>query len=115
MVYNIDGNEAVEIEDTPRMRFREEIEYAYRRDATTGAVYTMVLIPQKNTSGEIQFPFVLWPNFPNGGNQSALMMNLQKDYLVVINGGRFQVPWGAGVALTGLPCGTVIQNGVVLQ
>lgn len=112
MVYDINGNEICgdRIE-----RFRREIRFFYDRDETTGAFYTQVIIPQTNRFGEKQYPFVRWPNYPNGGNKSAYEYNQNKDFLFVINAGRYGAPYGAGVTLTGLPTATVIQNATVLQ
>ena len=115
MIYDIRGNEMTNKKFTAYDRFKSEIGYSRRRDSITDAVYTVIRIPKINSYGDVQYPFVLWKNYPNGGNESALEMNTSENYLVAINGGRFQLPWGAGVTLTGLPCGTVIQNSVVLQ
>ena len=112
MIYDISG---IEISNTVQERFMRETSVIYKRDDTTGAFYTHVIVPQKNAYGEKQYPFVIWPNYPNGGTQSTLQMNMVKKYLVAINGGRYDSPYGAGVTLTGLPKGTVIQNSVVLR
>ena len=89
----------------------------YRRDTATGCYYSLMTIFQKLPNGSKQYPFVKWPNYPNGGTKSAFEMNRDSNYRynIVINSGTFQEPYGAGVTLTGVPCGTVIQNGVVLR
>lgn len=112
MIYNING---YEISDSRVERFKREIIYSYKRDETTGAFYTHLVIPQINSKGEKQYPFVIWPNYPNGGTESAYPIALREDYEVIINAGRYSEPYGAGVAVTGLPRGTVIQNSIVLQ
>ena len=112
MIYDINGNN---ISDDRAARFKREIRYSYKRDDTTGAFYTHLLLPQKNAAGEKQYPFVVWPNYPNGGNESAYQYNQRKNFNVVINGGTYLAPYGAGVTLTGTPTATVIQNSVVLQ
>ena len=109
-VYSIDGRALVE-----QGGFRSLIRYGYKRDEATGAFYTVVSIPQTDNDGNKQYPFVIWPNYPNGGVQSTLQMNRAKKYLAAVNAGRFASPYGAGVTLTGKPLGTVIQNSVVLQ
>lgn len=86
----------------------------YHRDSETGAFYITVLIPQTLATGEKQYPFVIWPNYPNGGIQSALEMNRDRKFLVATNGSGVFPPWGAGVTETGVPIGIVIQNGVFL-
>ena len=112
-VYDVSGNE-LSLSDS-KSRFRDFIQFRYERDETTGAFYTHVIIPQKNPFGDVQYPFVYWPNYPNGGTESAYQLNQREKYLFVVNGGKYGSPWGNGVTLTGLPLGTVIQNGVVLQ
>lgn len=112
-VYDVSGNE-LSLSDS-KSRFQNCIQYNYDRDETTGAFYTHVIIPQKNSFGDVQFPFVYWPNYPNGGTESAYQLNQREKYLFVVNGGKYKSPWGDGVTLTGTPKGTVIQNGVVLQ
>lgn len=91
------------------------IHHQYKRDPTTNAFYTLLSIPQTDKNGNKQYPFVYWANYPNGGIESTYEMNRRKNFLVAINAGRFAAPYGAGVTLTGLPKGTVIQNSVVLQ
>lgn len=95
--------------------FQNLINYNYHRDSATNAFYTVLNIPQTDYHGNKQYPFVYWENYPNGGIKSTLQMNASKGFFVAINAGRFQSPYGSGVTLTGLPCGTVIQNSVVLQ
>lgn len=112
MIYDVHGND---ISDNRTQRFKREMQYTYDRDETTGAFYTHVLLQQKNSYGEKQYPFVYWPNYPNGGIESAYELNQRKNYNMVVNGGTYLAPYGAGVTLTGTPTGTVIQNGVVLQ
>ena len=109
-VYSIDGRALIE-----ETGFRALIRYWYKRDDETGAFYTLVHIPQTDHEGNKQYPFVIWPNYPNGGIQSTLQMNRAKKYLAAVNAGRFASPYGPGVTLTGKPLGTVIQNSVVLQ
>lgn len=113
-IYDYQGNEVFQSE-TPADRFSRLIDFNYRRDETTGAFYTVLTVPMTNDAGEKQYPFVIWPNYPNGGVQSTLEMNLVKKYLVAVNAGMFAEPYGSGVTLTGLPLGTVIQNSAVLQ
>lgn len=108
--YEINGSKVIIDSATSSL-----INYEYRRDAQTGTFYTIVNIKQTDGKGNKQYPFVYWPNYPNGGIESTLQMNRRKKFLVAINAGRFEAPYGAGVTLTGLPSGTVIQNGVVLQ
>lgn len=90
---------------------------AYRRDEETGCYYSVIRIFQKLPNGDKQYPFVTWPNYPNGGTKSVIEMNRDAGYKynIAINAGVFQSPYGAGVTLTGVPVGTVIQNGVVLK
>lgn len=113
-VYDYQGNEVFQSEK-PSDRFARLIDFRYQRDETTGAFYTVLTVPMTNNAGEKQHPFVIWPNYPNGGTQSTLQMNRVKKYLAAVNGGRYASPYGAGVTLTGLPLGTVIQNSAVLQ
>lgn len=87
----------------------------YHRDADTGAFYITVLIPQTTVSGEKQYPFMLWPNYPNGGTQSTLEMNREREFLVAINGSGICPPYGGNVSVSGEPIGIVIQNGVLLK
>ncbi len=89
----------------------------YRRDKETGCYYSLMTVFQKLSNGSKQYPFVKWPNYPNGGAKSVFEMNRDSGYKynIVINSGTFQEPYGADVTLTGVPCGTVIQNGVVLR
>lgn len=112
-IYDYRGN-ALDCETTVD-RFEHSIRFSYQRDDVIGAFYTVLLVPMTNDAGEKQYPFVIWPNYPNGGIQSTLQMNRAKKYLVAVNAGRFANPYGAGVTLTGLPLGTVIQNSIVLQ
>lgn len=112
MVYDINGSPVV-VDDYSS--FADLMKFEYHRDSTTGAFYTLLNIPQTDYQGNKQYPFVYWSNYPNGGNKSTLDMNKQHKFIAAINGGRFQSPYGPGVTLTGLPCGTVIQNSVVLQ
>lgn len=109
--YDING-EKVTLENSGS---KSLVNYEYRSDAQTGAFYTIVNIRQEDGDGNKQYPFVYWPNYPNGGIESTLQMNRRKKFLTAINAGRFTEPFGPGVSLTGLPVGTVIQNGVVLQ
>ncbi len=96
---------------------RPDISLTYKRDENNGCFYSIIIIPQTRTDGTRQYPFVKWPNYPNGGNKSAWEFNRDEDYkyYVVINGGTFRNPYGPGVTLSGLPTGTVIENGVVLS
>lgn len=96
---------------------RPDISLTYKRDENNGCFYSIIIIPQTRTDGTRQYPFVKWPNYPNGGNKSAWEFNRDEDYkyYVVINGGTFRTPYGSGVTLSGLPTGTVIENGVVLS
>lgn len=112
-IYDYRGN-ALDCETTVD-RFEHSIRFSYQRDDVIGAFYTVLLAPMTNDAGEKQYPFVIWPNYPNGGIQSTLEMNRVKKYLVAVNGGRYDSPYGAGVTLTGLPKGTVIQDSVVLR
>ena len=95
--------------------FQDLIRYEYRRDDETGAFYTIVFVPQTDEYGNKQFPFMLWPNYPNGGTESPLQMNRRLKFLVAINGAGIAQPWGPDVTVSGGPLGTVIQNGVVLR
>lgn len=113
MIYDINANPLVA--DSAKDRFREMLKVTYDRDETSGAFYTLINIPQVNMKGEKQYPFVIWPNYPNGGTESAYTINQRKNYEVIINSGRYSSPYGAGVTLTGIPKGTVIENGIVLQ
>ena len=113
MIYDINGNNISE--DNRTNRFKNQIRYSYHRDETTGTFYSKILIPQSNPVGEKQYPFVYWPNYPNGGTESAYQLAQRKNYLVLINAGKYGSPYGEGVTLTGLPRATVIQNSVVLQ
>lgn len=96
---------------------RPDISLTYKRDENNGCFYSIIIIPQTRTDGTRQYPFVKWPNYPNGGNKSAWEFNRDEDYkyYVVINGGVFRNPYGPGVTLSGLPTGTVIENGAVLS
>lgn len=113
MIYDIHGTPLDA--ETTKGRFRSLIDYKYGREPITGAFYTVLNIPQTNLVGEKQYPFVLWPNYPNGGIESALDLNKRENYLVAINAGRFSSPFGPGVSVTGAPQGTVIQNSQVLR
>ena len=114
MVYDISGNNLIH-EETARDRFEAMLKVSYKRDETTGAFYTLVNIPQTNLIGEKQYPFVMWPNSPNGGTESALELARRKGYMITMNAGRFYQPYGPGVTVSGTPTGTVIQNGQVLR
>lgn len=87
----------------------------YHRDSETGALYITVLVPQTLISGEKQYPFTIWPNYPNGGTQSTLEMNRDRKFLVAINGAGICPPWGGNVTVSGAPIGIFIQNGVLLK
>lgn len=91
------------------------ISFNYCRDEITGTFYTVVHIPQTDGCGNKQYPFTIWPNYPNGGTESPLQMNKRLKFLVAINGTGIKSPWGPGVTVSGGPLGTVIQNGVVLK
>ena len=95
--------------------FQDLITYDYKRDETTGAFYTVVKVPQKDANGNKQYPFMIWPNYPNGGTESTLEMNTRLKFLAAINGAGIHSPWGAGVNPSGGPLGIVVQNGVVLK
>lgn len=95
--------------------FERLITYKYCRDNETGSFYTVINIPQTDYSGNKQYPFAIWPNYPNGGTESVLQMNKRLKFLVAINGSGIKSPWGPGVTVSGGPLGTVIQNGVVLK
>ena len=112
MLYNIDDKS---VSPNARDKFAEEITTEYKRDSINGAFYSIMRIPKVNSYGGIQYPFVLWPNYPNGGTKSPYEFAMEEDYLVTINCGRFLAPWGMGSELTGIPCGTTIQNSEVLQ
>lgn len=109
-VYDIDGNPIVKYSE-----IGNSIKYSYQRDETTGAFYSLLLVPQTTPNGSKQYPFTIWPNYPNGGIESALQMNRRLKYLVAINGAGFKSPYGEGVTVSGKPMGIIIQNGVVLQ
>lgn len=95
--------------------FQDLINYDYRRDATTGAFYTAVNVPQKDATGNKQYPFMIWPNYPNGGTESCQQMSKRLKFLAAINGAGINEPYGAGVTVSGIPMGIIIQNGVVLK
>ena len=95
--------------------FRNSIRYEYHRDSESGAFYTTILIPQTDVDGNKQYPFVLWPNYPNGGTESVLQMCRSRKFVAAINGSGIVAPYGEGVKVSGLPIGIVIQNGVLLQ
>lgn len=95
--------------------FGHLIKYTFYRDSITGALYSTLYVPQTNEYGEKQYPFVIWPNYPNGGNESALEMNKRLKFLCATNGSGCLDPWGEGVKVTGLPYGPIIQNNVLLQ
>ena len=101
MVYNINGAEVANINN----ELEDLIYYDYKRDEETGVFYTMIHVPQTDFSGDKQYPFVYYPNYPNGRTESTLEMNRRKKFLVAINAGRFNTT-------TGVPVGTVIQNSV---
>lgn len=101
MIYNSDGKTVN----------NHGINYEYRRDSVTGAFYTIVNIPQVDSDGNKQYPFVLWDNYPNGGNKSVIQMNRTRNFRVAINAGRFAAPYGGTTDVTGMPQGIVIQNG----
>lgn len=109
-IYDVSGNEILLSAD-----FDTLINYRYCRDTETGAFYVAVNVPQTDYSGNKQYPFTLWANYPNGGTQSPLQMNMERKFLVSINGTGIKQPWGPGVTVSGLPLGIVIQNGVCLQ
>ena len=110
MVYDINGNIIGDVNE--KNIFEDVISYDYKRDETTGVFYTIIHIPQTAPNGEKQYPFIYWPEYPNGGIESTFQMNQRKKFLVAINAGRFAEPFGAGVSRTGVPLGTVIQNSV---
>lgn len=114
MVYDINANPLVQPE-SQKERFEQLIKVTYDRDEASGAFYSLINIPQKNYKGERQYPFVYWPNYPNGGVESAYQINIREGFSVIINAGRYNTPYGRGVTLTGKPKGTVIQNSIVLQ
>lgn len=96
-----------------RTGFEDLITYEYKRDATTGALYYVVRIPQTDAKGNKQYPFVIWPNYPNGGKESPLRMNRRCRFLVAMNAGAVYEPYK--YPQTGLPIGTVVENGVALR
>lgn len=108
LYYNKSGNRV-----NIRTGFEDLITYEYKRDATTGALYYVVRIPQTDAEGNKQYPFVIWPNYPNGGNESPLRMNRRCKFLVAMNAGAVFTPYT--YPLTGLPIGTVVENGVALR
>lgn len=95
--------------------FQNLISYEFQRDAETGAFYTVVRVPQTDSNGNKQYPFTIWPNYPNGGTQSTLQMNRERKFIVAINGAGICPPWGGDVSVSGEPIGIVIQNGVLLK
>lgn len=99
MVYNIEGIEIANDEN----KFEDLIRYDYKRDDTTNIFCTIIHIPQTDFDGNKQFPFVYYPNYPNGRTESTFEMNTRKKFLVAVNAGRFNTS-------TGVPVGTVIQN-----
>lgn len=106
-LYDYDGK--------PLNNLRDGIRYEYRRDDETHAFYTALYVPQTDQYGNKQYPFTIWPNYPNGGIESTLEMNRRLKFLVAINGCGIASPYGEGVAVSGGPLGTVLQNGVVLR
>lgn len=106
-IYNINGKDVENI--------LPDVSLTYGRDTTTGCYYSVIRILQKNPEGKMQYPFVTWPNYPNGGNKSVIEMCQSNNfkYGVAINGGTFRSPYGEGVTLSGTPVGTVIENGIV--
>ena len=106
-LYKYDGS--------PLNGFQDLIQYEYLRDAETSAFYTKLFVPQTDDKGNKQYPFTIWPNYPNGGIESTLDMNKRLKYLVAINGTGIFSPYGQGVTVSGGPMGTVVQNGVVLR
>ena len=95
--------------------FQDLITYDYKRDETTGAFYTVVKIPQKDANGNKQYPFMIWPNYPNGGTESCQQMCKRLKFLAAINGAGIFSPYGQGVTVSGVPMGIIIQNGIVLK
>lgn len=91
------------------------IRYEYRRDSESGAFYTTVFIPQTDVNGNKQYPFMMWPNYPNGGTESVLQMCRSRKFVAAINGAGICSPYGQGVNVSGAPIGIVIQNGVLLK
>ena len=76
-IYDIDGN--LLVDNSVKSRFKNLIRYFYKKDSATNTFYTMVLIPQTNYDGEKQYPFVLWSNYPQGGNKSTYEMNKERN------------------------------------
>lgn len=99
MVYDIRGMEIA----NKTKEFDTVINYEYKRDDLTNVFYTVIHVPQIALNGKKQYPFVYYPNYPNGRTESTFEMNIRKKFLVAINAGRFNTS-------TGVPVGTVIQN-----
>ena len=95
--------------------FQNLISYELQRDSETGALYTVVRVPQTDQNGNKQYPFTIWPNYPSGGIQSTLEMNRERKFLVAINGAGICPPYGGSVSESGEPIGILIQNGVLLK
>lgn len=96
-----------------RSGFEDLITYEYKRDSATNAFYYVVRVPQTDANGNKQYPFVIWPNYPNGGTESTLRMNKRCKFLVATNSGGFLTPYT--YPQTGVPIGAVVENGVALR
>lgn len=109
--YETDGEQVKLVEEG----LKNSISYEFLRDSETGAFYTVLRVPQTDANGNKQYPFMIWPNYPNGGVESALQMCTRLKFLAAINGAGIVSPYGQGVMVSGGPIGIVIQNGVLLQ
>ena len=83
--------------------FEHAINYTFQREPEYNIFYTVIRIPQKIPNGNKQYPFVYYPNYPNGRAESAYELNQRKNFLAVFNAGPFNTS-------NGLPSGTIIQN-----
>lgn len=95
--------------------FEGLVKYDFHRDSVTGAFYTTLFVPQTDNNGNKQYPFFIWPNYPNNGIESTLEMNRRLHFIVAINGMGVLPPYGGDTTVTGAPYGVMIQNGVVLK
>ena len=77
-------------------------------DSVTDTQYQVIRIYQTKLDGTKQYPFVVCPNGTEKATYSASTLNHEKEYLLAINAGVFDMS-------TLKPDGVVVENGKVIQ
>lgn len=83
-------------------------EVSESHDSVTDTQYQVIRIYQTKLDGTKQYPFVVCPNGTEKATYSASTLNHEKEYLLAINAGIFDMS-------TLKPDGVVVENGKVIQ